>query len=84
MSLSELFLLEFNLKFASTRSFEKVQDILETALASLVPLTPSELFSSINALTSGNYTRKDLMGLWIPNNFHIGVLHSQHCVYEEL
>ena len=54
LSLSELFLLEFNLKFSSTRSFEKVQDILETALASLVPLTPSELFSSFNALSQGN------------------------------
>ena len=53
MSLSEIFLLEFNLKFPSSRSFEKIQDILETALAALVPLTPAELFGSINALTTG-------------------------------
>lgn len=53
MSLSEIFQLEFNLKFASTKSFEKVQDILETALASLTPLTPGELFGSINSLKTG-------------------------------
>ncbi|XP_059092196.1 protein TANC2-like isoform X3 [Tigriopus californicus] len=50
LSLSEIFLLEFNLKFSSLRSFEKVQDILATALASLVPLTPQDLYNSVNAL----------------------------------
>ena len=44
MTLSEIFLLEFNLKFPSTKAYEKVQDILATALASLVPMTPVELF----------------------------------------
>ena len=52
LSLSEIFLLEFNLKFPSLKSFEKVQDVLSTALASLVPLTPMELFKAINALTT--------------------------------
>lgn len=50
LSLSEIFLLEFNLKFSSLRAFEKVQDILATALASLVPLTPQDLYNSVNAL----------------------------------
>ena len=53
MTLSEIYLLEFNLKFPSTKAYEKVQDILATALASLVPMTPVELFSSINAMTTG-------------------------------
>ena len=52
MTLSEIYLLEFNLKFPSTKAYEKVQDILATALASLVPMTPMELFSSINAMTT--------------------------------
>ena len=30
MTLSEIFLLEFNLKFPSTKAYEKVQDILAT------------------------------------------------------
>ena len=68
LSLSELFLLEFNLKFSSTRSFEKVQDILETALASLVPLTPSELFSSFNALSQGNLVLHNF-GILLPKLF---------------
>lgn len=49
-SLSEIFLLEFNLKFPSLKAFEKVQDILSTALASLVPLTPPEIFHCVNSL----------------------------------
>ena len=54
LSLSEIFLLEFNLKFPSLKSFEKVQDILSTAVASLVPLTALDLFNSINALHATN------------------------------
>jgi hypothetical protein len=54
MTLSEIFLLEFNLKFPSTKAFEKVQDILSTSLASLVPMTILELFNSVNALTTSN------------------------------
>ena len=50
LSVSEIFLLEFNLKFPSAKSFEKVQDILSTSLAALNPLTPLELYHSITAL----------------------------------
>ena len=53
MTLAEIFMLEFNLKFQSLKAFERVQDILEIALASLVPLTAPELFGSMNALKSG-------------------------------
>jgi ankyrin repeat protein len=52
LSLSEIFLLEFNLKFPSIQSFQKVEDILSTALASLVPLTPLELYNAVNALST--------------------------------
>ena len=72
LSLAEIFLLEFNLKFPSARAFQKVwenfalfyflalilpkslqvEDILSTALASLVPLTPVELYNSVNALSN--------------------------------
>ena len=72
LSLAEIFLLEFNLKYPSARAFQKVnsmhssskppsatlpnslqvEDILSTALASLVPLTPVELYNSVNALAN--------------------------------
>ena len=54
MSLSEIFLLEFNLKFPSSKAYEKIQDVLATALASLTPMTPMELFGAINSLTTGS------------------------------
>ncbi len=54
LTLAEIFLLEFNLKFPSTKAFEKIQDILATSLASLTPLTPLELFNSVNALAANN------------------------------
>ncbi len=52
LTLSEIFLLEFNLKFPSSKAFEKVHDILSSALSSLTPLTTVELFNSVNALVS--------------------------------
>ena len=52
LTLAEIFMLEFNLKFPSTKSFEKVHDILSAALSSLTPLTSIELFHSVNALVS--------------------------------
>ena len=54
LTLSEIFMLEFNLKFPSSRAFDKVRDILSTALASLTPLTPVELFNSVNALLTSD------------------------------
>jgi hypothetical protein len=52
LTVSEIFMLEFNLKFPSSKSFEKIHDILSTALSSLTPLTSVELFHSVNALIS--------------------------------
>lgn len=52
LTLSEIFMLEFNLKFPSSKAFEKVHDLLSAALSSLTPLTSVELFHSVNALVS--------------------------------
>nr|XP_053637404.1 protein TANC2-like isoform X5 [Cherax quadricarinatus] len=48
-SLNEIFLLLFNLRFPSVRSFEKVQPVLNVVLASLNPLTLPEIYHSVNA-----------------------------------
>ena len=50
VSLSEVFQLECNLKFASVQAFAKVQDILSVCLASLVPMTVPEIYNAVNAL----------------------------------
>lgn len=49
VSLSEVYLLNFNLKFTTTRSYERVQGILQVCMASLCPLRPHELYHSANA-----------------------------------
>ncbi len=49
VNLSEVFLLQFNLKFPTIRSFEKVTPILNIALASLYPLTAEEIYQSVNS-----------------------------------
>lgn len=49
VSVPELFLLHFNLKFPSVRSFEKVSPILGASLASLYPLTTEEIFETMNS-----------------------------------
>lgn len=50
VSLSEVFQLECNLKFASVQAFAKVQDILSVCLASLVPLSVPDIYGAVNAL----------------------------------
>ncbi|KAK3915593.1 Protein TANC2 [Frankliniella fusca] len=55
VSLSEIFLLHFNLRFPTLRSFEKVQPILSVCLAALYPLTLLELFYSVNSLLTDSY-----------------------------
>ena len=52
-SLSEVFLLEFNLKFPSLQSFRKVSDILSVVLAALQPLTMPEIHQTVSALNVG-------------------------------
>ncbi len=49
INLSEIYLLLCNLKYPTTRAFERVTPILNTALASLYPLTDEQLFEAINA-----------------------------------
>ena len=48
VNLSEVFLLKFNLKFPSIRSFEKASPILSVCLASY-PMTSKEIYEAINA-----------------------------------
>lgn len=50
ISLSQLFLLNFNSRFPTNSSYEKVSPILSVCLAALSPLTLSEIYYSIVAL----------------------------------
>ena len=52
VTLSEIFLLHFNLRFASLRAYERVQPILCVCLASLNPMSLLEIYHSVNALLS--------------------------------
>lgn len=49
VSLTEVFLLMFNLKFPSVRAYERVEVILEVCLASLYPLTSEDIFEAVNS-----------------------------------
>uniref|UniRef100_A0A7M4ERW0 Protein TANC1 n=1 Tax=Crocodylus porosus TaxID=8502 RepID=A0A7M4ERW0_CROPO len=49
VSLSELYLLQCNMKFMSNSAFERVLPILNVALASLHPMTDDQIFTAINA-----------------------------------
>ncbi|XP_055072246.2 protein TANC1 isoform X1 [Misgurnus anguillicaudatus] len=51
VSLSELYLLQCNMKFMSNSAFERAVPILNVALASLHPLTDEQLFHALNAGT---------------------------------
>ena len=53
VTLSEIFLLHFNLRFSSVRSYERFQPILCVCLASLNPMTLLEIYHSVNALVTG-------------------------------
>ncbi|XP_055699268.1 protein TANC2 isoform X1 [Phlebotomus papatasi] len=50
VSLAQIFLLRFNLKFPTVTKYERVSNILNVCLATLYPLTQVEIFYSINAL----------------------------------
>nr|NVI77189.1 rolling pebbles [Cucujiformia] len=56
VSLAQIYLLHFNLRFPTTRSFEKVTSILSVCLGALYPLTLLEIYYSINALSIDNFT----------------------------
>ncbi|XP_019335791.1 protein TANC1 isoform X1 [Alligator mississippiensis] len=49
VSLSELYLLQCNMKFMSNSAFERALPILNVALASLHPMTDDQIFTAINA-----------------------------------
>ncbi|XP_046867950.1 protein TANC2 isoform X4 [Drosophila willistoni] len=53
VSLAQIFLLHFNLRFPTARSFEQAAPILNICLAALYPLTLDEIYYSIEALTHG-------------------------------
>ncbi|KAJ8680121.1 hypothetical protein QAD02_015908 [Eretmocerus hayati] len=50
VSLAEIYLLHFNLRFPTATSFDKVQPLLGVCLAALYPLTLPEIFYSVNSL----------------------------------
>uniref|UniRef100_A0A336KHD6 CSON010478 protein n=1 Tax=Culicoides sonorensis TaxID=179676 RepID=A0A336KHD6_CULSO len=50
VSLAQIYLLSFNLRFPSTTAYDKVMPILSVCLAALYPLTLVEIFYSVNAL----------------------------------
>lgn len=49
VSLSELYLLQCNMKFMTQSAFERALPILNVALASLHPMTDEQIFQAINA-----------------------------------
>lgn len=55
VTLSQIYLLHFNLRFPSIRSFEKVTHILSVCLSALYPLTLLEIFYSVNSLLVDNF-----------------------------
>jgi len=59
VKLSEVFLLQFNIKFPSVRSFEKVAPILGVCLASLYPMTAEEIYKALNSGFTEKYVTWD-------------------------
>nr|NVI77194.1 rolling pebbles [Cucujiformia] len=55
VSLAQIYLLHFNLRFPTIRSFEKVSNVLSVCLGALYPLTLLEIYYSINALSIDNF-----------------------------
>lgn len=55
VNLAEIYLLHFNLRFPTIRSFEKITHILSVCLAALYPLTVLEIYYSVNSLLVDNF-----------------------------
>ncbi|XP_020294791.1 protein TANC2 isoform X2 [Pseudomyrmex gracilis] len=55
VSLAQIFLLHFNLRFPTATSFDKVQPLLAVCLAALYPLTLPEIFYSVNSLNTDQF-----------------------------
>lgn len=56
VTLAQIYLLHFNLRFPTVRSFEKVTNILSVCLAALYPLTLLEIYYSVNSLLVDKFT----------------------------
>ncbi|KFB34853.1 AGAP004244-PA-like protein [Anopheles sinensis] len=50
VSLAQIFLLNFNLRFPTATAYDRISNILAVCLAALYPLTLTEIFYSVNAL----------------------------------
>lgn len=55
VTLAQIYLLHFNLRFPTVRSFEKVQHILSVCLSALYPLTLLEIYYSVNSLAVSKF-----------------------------
>ncbi|XP_051163378.1 protein TANC2 isoform X2 [Leptopilina boulardi] len=55
VSLAQIYLLHFNLRFPTATSFDKVQPLLGVCLAALYPLTLPEIYYSVNALNMDSF-----------------------------
>uniref|UniRef100_A0A1B6I3A2 RING-type domain-containing protein n=2 Tax=Homalodisca liturata TaxID=320908 RepID=A0A1B6I3A2_9HEMI len=55
VTLAQIYLLHFNLRFPTIKSFEKVSAILSICLAALYPLTLLEIYYSVNALCTTEF-----------------------------
>lgn len=59
LTLGEIFLLQFNMRFPTANSFEKAAPILNVCLASLYPMTLQEIFYSISSLKTDDHLQWD-------------------------
>jgi len=66
-NLSEVFLLEFNLRFPTSQSFASISNILCICLATTRPLTLEELYLTVNALNVSSFiTWNEFLSLYRP------------------
>ncbi|XP_058055857.1 protein TANC2 [Anopheles bellator] len=54
VSLAQIFLLNFNLRFPTAAAYDRISNILAVCLAALYPLTLTEIFYSLNALIASD------------------------------
>ncbi|BES99105.1 Rolling pebbles [Nesidiocoris tenuis] len=59
VTLAQIYLLTFNLRFPTTKSFDKVSPIISVCLAALYPLTLLEIFYSVNSLNTTDFITWD-------------------------
>ncbi|XP_014240920.1 protein TANC2 isoform X2 [Cimex lectularius] len=59
VSLAQIYLLHFNLRFPTNKSFEKVAPIISVCLAALYPLTLLEIYYSVNSLNTVDFLSWD-------------------------